>query len=993
VSCAGGELSRGRPTYSTEQLLALHAPTKFPTELMKMLPGVTTLDSKSPALTVPTSPAEIERIWRSRSQPSTRGTGRGRGAGWRKTEGRVGGRSDDARTDWIDPGEATTGDDGDEAFASGGLLGQTQAESAWEQFTEASAQFETEKGRHGHSSEPVSEAMSWQPSDALHALSVSSPPPSVSRPAPLDGEDSAHEPALTPSKDVDPAIAGARWFYVDMQGREQGPFSTSAMREWHTSGFFADSLMVRCHDVAGMAFAPLSGLFPDHATAFTFLPPARSAASTAPSHSLPADSMGSTLAHWEERLASLKASLGQMQQHHARLVQEVGTASAHETQAKETAARLNTEFQQLNAALANPRALAAGTMTKIQQRVTEIRMLHARCDRSFREASSRRSEALLAQQRLETAHAAAVSEAREVMQSIQMLRTRSAASTSIGSVPSSIGLPTTTAALFEAEEAARRREAEEATRRREAEEATRRREAEEATRRREAEEVRQRLDAQREMAWGAPSGRPSSLLESILNAGLESPSSSMAPPQPPQQPQQTEPSIAMRALAVPSSVSPIRSEGGRPSLMDVQTRTAQSQQREAIAPPPVPIVTVPIKEQPVAPPPVVEEPPKATLVPIKASTPSKPAWGSSGARSSPPPARSLEEIAREQSMIEAEKERKRADALKARLVDEQAPKSLAERVAGVVKTDKDTPSSAAGVSRQAPSIAEQITAGETRASKPRALSTARDDGLDAEATEKAILSAIGGRSAGSPSGVAWGSSGSGNSKAGLVSLDAVRKQQEEEEKIRGASKPSSTSLAAIVGGGSAVPRTSGWGAAPVSRPTARPAGPSLAEVMAGQVSQPVAAKPVAKKTGWGAASKPTSSISAQIAETVASAPEAEKPAPGTFWDEADKVTERPPSPIKPAAKPSGDSESGMSSELRAWCASRLQEIRGDSDTGLIDFCFTLSSDAEVREYFTTYLGASSAARAFCEEFLARKDFEVGQGVVVGGKRKGRKKRT
>ena len=52
----------------------------------------------------------------------------------------------------------------------------------------------------------------------------------------------------TPPQPPPPATAvpvDVEWFYLDPQGNLQGPFSRVDMLEWHGTGYFAASLMLR----------------------------------------------------------------------------------------------------------------------------------------------------------------------------------------------------------------------------------------------------------------------------------------------------------------------------------------------------------------------------------------------------------------------------------------------------------------------------------------------------------------------------------------------------------------------------------------------------------------------------------------------------------------------------------------------------------------------------------------------------------------------------
>ena len=53
-------------------------------------------------------------------------------------------------------------------------------------------------------------------------------------------------PVVAPPTPAVAAVpADVEWLYLDPQGNLQGPFSRVDMQEWHSSGYFAASLMLR----------------------------------------------------------------------------------------------------------------------------------------------------------------------------------------------------------------------------------------------------------------------------------------------------------------------------------------------------------------------------------------------------------------------------------------------------------------------------------------------------------------------------------------------------------------------------------------------------------------------------------------------------------------------------------------------------------------------------------------------------------------------------
>lgn len=58
--------------------------------------------------------------------------------------------------------------------------------------------------------------------------------------------DKAYSPlaATTPSEQSHWVADDQDWFYLDLQGSQQGPFGSEVMRHWYESGFLSDSLLV-----------------------------------------------------------------------------------------------------------------------------------------------------------------------------------------------------------------------------------------------------------------------------------------------------------------------------------------------------------------------------------------------------------------------------------------------------------------------------------------------------------------------------------------------------------------------------------------------------------------------------------------------------------------------------------------------------------------------------------------------------------------------------
>ena len=69
------------------------------------------------------------------------------------------------------------------------------------------------------------------------------------------------EPAVIP-------YGGEAWYYIDVQGVAQGPFTDHQMLSWHRGNFFTPDLRMRRGLDAGVTFKPMGTLFPDFKNAF-----------------------------------------------------------------------------------------------------------------------------------------------------------------------------------------------------------------------------------------------------------------------------------------------------------------------------------------------------------------------------------------------------------------------------------------------------------------------------------------------------------------------------------------------------------------------------------------------------------------------------------------------------------------------------------------------------------------------------------------------------
>lgn len=63
----------------------------------------------------------------------------------------------------------------------------------------------------------------------------------------------------------------------------------------------------------------------------------------------------------------------------------------------------------------------------------------------------------------------------------------------------------------------------------------------------------------------------------------------------------------------------------------------------------------------------------------------------------------------------------------------------------------------------------------------------------------------------------------------------------------------------------------------------------------------------------------------------------------------------------------------MLPELEEFCLASMQKLNGTNDITLLQFCMTLKSAAEIREYLAAYLGSKPEVSQFATEFIRRKE--------------------
>lgn len=70
----------------------------------------------------------------------------------------------------------------------------------------------------------------------------------------------------------------------------------------------------------------------------------------------------------------------------------------------------------------------------------------------------------------------------------------------------------------------------------------------------------------------------------------------------------------------------------------------------------------------------------------------------------------------------------------------------------------------------------------------------------------------------------------------------------------------------------------------------------------------------------------------------------------------------PPQPQAKQKNSFGGKE--MSAELAEWCSAQLRRINGSDDITLMQFCMSLNSAVDIREYLSEYLGSSVQVRTY-----------------------------
>lgn len=81
-----------------------------------------------------------------------------------------------------------------------------------------------------------------------------------------------------------------------------------------------------------------------------------------------------------------------------------------------------------------------------------------------------------------------------------------------------------------------------------------------------------------------------------------------------------------------------------------------------------------------------------------------------------------------------------------------------------------------------------------------------------------------------------------------------------------------------------------------------------------------------------------------------------------------------------------ENELGLPKEFLDWCLPTLRRMNANVDLTLIQFCFSLQSAGEIREYLAEYLGSTAIVSQFATEFIKRKEL-----IASTNQKKGKRK--
>mmetsp|Transcript_11525 Transcript_11525/g.17310 ORF Transcript_11525/g.17310 Transcript_11525/m.17310 type:complete len:1277 (+) Transcript_11525:60-3890(+) len=148
----------------------------------------------------------------------------------------------------------------------------------------------------------------------------------------------------------------------------------------------------------------------------------------------------------------------------------------------------------------------------------------------------------------------------------------------------------------------------------------------------------------------------------------------------------------------------------------------------------------------------------------------------------------------------------------------------------------------------------------------------------------------------------------------------------------------------------------GDGAARGKQPVSWAAKASSIGPQAGGPTNHSSLQPVLSRSSSG--SSATVSLSQSVAAAAASMPATEGTKP------------------RPSANPKQKNSFGgkeMSPEMVEWCAAQMRRLNGSSDITLMQFCMSLNSAVEIREYLAQYLGSSPQITNFATDFIKYKE--------------------
>jgi hypothetical protein len=153
--------------------------------------------------------------------------------------------------------------------------------------------------------------------------------------------------------------------------------------------------------------------------------------------------------------------------------------------------------------------------------------------------------------------------------------------------------------------------------------------------------------------------------------------------------------------------------------------------------------------------------------------------------------------------------------------------------------------------------------------------------------------------------------------------------------------------------------------------------------------------PATATTAGAPAARKPSSWAAKAGGTTFSAPEAPaaRPAAARTGPTAAAPAAPSPTPARPTASvpsaptptptPKVGANAGkekssfggkeMSPDMATWCTAQLKRLNGSDDLTLMQFCMSLDSAAEIRQYLSEYLGSSPAVTNFATEFIKYKE--------------------